>query len=89
MPVPAPMVATEGELLLHDPLPDVSVSVAEEPIHSEVGPVIKPASGNGLMVMTLEAVAVPQLLVTAYRMVSTPAARPETTPVLLTVATEV
>ena len=61
-----PIVATDVLLLLHVPpdVPDASLSVAFEPLHIAVAPVIAPAVGAGLTVTTAVAFTVPQLLAT-------------------------
>src|ERR1022692_2822236 len=71
-------------LALHKPAATVSVSVMISPIHTESGPVIMPADGIGLIVITLAKTVVPQLFKTVYVIVSKPAMTPKTTPVLET-----
>ena len=66
--------------VLHVPPLAVSLKVIIEPKQTLVAPVIVPATGNGLTVITYIATAVPQLLVTVYCMVSTPQDIPVTTP---------
>ena len=51
-------------LLNHDPLPLVEVKVIVLPAHTLSGPLIIPASGNGSIVMTPVATAVPHKFVT-------------------------
>ncbi len=62
-PVPL-IVATAVAVLLHTPPPAASVSVVVPAGHSEVVPVMVPATGSGFTVTILIATAVPQLLVT-------------------------
>jgi hypothetical protein len=57
-----PTVATEVETLLHTPPVAPLVSEVVPPTESDNSPDIEPASGNGLIVTTIEAVAAPQLL---------------------------
>ena len=59
-----PTVATEVLLLLHVPPAVALLSVVVLPAVSVAVPVMVPADGNGLTVITLAAAAVPQLLVT-------------------------
>lgn len=51
-------------LLLHTPPGAISVNVIEDPSHTLPGPLMVPASGNGLTVIILVATAVPHELVT-------------------------
>ena len=78
------MVAV-GLLQLHVPPDVVSVKVIVELTHTSTAPAIVSATGSGLIVIVSVAVAVPQVFVTEYTIVSMPADTPETTP-LLTVA---
>ena len=62
LPVPAPvtwpvalMVATPGLALLHTPPVAASVRVTGEPIHTDDGPVIVPATADGLTVTAVVA----------------------------------
>jgi alpha-D-ribose 1-methylphosphonate 5-triphosphate synthase subunit PhnH len=67
MPVTLPVeptVATLVEPELHIPPPEPSVTLIIDPAHTLKGPVIVPASGNGLTVTTVVALALPQLTVT-------------------------
>ena len=73
-------VATKLLLLLHEPPLTVGVKVMVLPEHTVEGPDIVPADAPGVMVTTNEAVRLPQLLLTVYRMVSTPAVIPTTAP---------
>ena len=63
----------------------VSERVIGEPMQTKDGPEMVPASGTGGMVMTFVATAVLQALLIVYRIVSIPACKPETSP-LITVA---
>jgi len=83
------MVAMEVVAALQAPPLAVSVRAIVDPPHTLSAPEIAPATGNGRTEMICVAVAVPQLLVTVYFMVSTPAAAPPTMPETLTVAMEV
>jgi len=77
LPVTTPLPVTVALvlLLLQVPLPVVSVSVIEAPLHTTDAPVITPAdAGTVLMFITAIAVAVPQVFVTPYMIVSTPTA---------------
>ena len=90
-PVAAFTVATDGVRLLQVPplLPLLEYVVAD-PVQTVVAPLIAPATGRGLTVISADAIEVPQLLVTIYFMVAVPAALPVTNPVLeFTVATRV
>lgn len=79
-------VATDGLLLLHVPQLDATDNVDVRPMHAGPTPVI---AGGALTVITVVAIAVPQLFVTAYVAVAVPAAIPVTTPdVAPIVATE-
>ena len=51
-------------LLVHDPPAAVSVKVAGTPTQSAEVPVIVPAFGNGLMIISAVAIATPQPLFT-------------------------
>jgi hypothetical protein len=61
----ASTVATPDALLLHVPPAAASVSVTEEPAHTDEVPVMVPAAGNGFTVTVVVTVVVPQLLVFA------------------------
>ena len=63
-PVTTPADTLAVLLLLHAPPVDASVKVIVEPTHTLESPVIVPASGNGLMVISFVVVAVPHILVT-------------------------
>src|SRR5450432_2128210 len=65
------------------------VNVVADPAQTVRAPLIAPATGSGLTVISADAIEVPQVLVTVYLMVAVPAALPVTTPVELTVATAV
>jgi len=54
------------------------------PAHIDAGPEIIPGTGVAITVTTLVATAEPQPLVTVYEIVSIPATRPVTSPVVLT-----
>src|SRR3954466_13500961 len=90
-PLTTPVALTEaiaGALLVHvPPEPEVD-NVITELTHTAEAPVMVPASGSGLTVMALVAVAVPQLLVTKYDIVTVPAILPLTIPDALTLATD-
>ena len=59
---PATLAVTS--LLVQLPPGAGSVNTIDEPTQTVDGPVMTPALGNGLMVITIVAVAVPQTLVT-------------------------
>lgn len=82
IPVTMPVVpmAASVLLLLHVPPAMPSVNVIEEATHTLDRPVITPAFGEGFIVMVFVAVAVLQVLVTEYLIVSVPAVTPVTTP---------
>ena len=82
-PVEAPTVATPELELLQVPVLE-SVRVDVVPTHNVVAPEIPETAVKTVIVLL--AAAVPQLLVTVYIMVSTPAATPVTTPVVAIVA---
>ena len=66
-PVAGLTVATPVALLLHAPVPPLNVLFDKpvvEPTQTDVVPVIVPATGNGLTVILIVAVSVPQLLLT-------------------------
>ena len=88
MPVTMPVLPTVALAVVALQVPPVAASarVTVPPAHTFAGPVMAPASGNGLMVMGCVTVVVPQPLVTAYSMVSVPAVTPVTMPVLPIVA---
>jgi hypothetical protein len=68
-------------LLLHVPPGSAAADkVMLAPVHRLEEPVIVPASGSGFTVTVAVVAALPQLLVTSYLIVSTPADTPETTP---------
>ena len=65
-PLAAPMVATAGLLLVHEPpLFPLEVKLIVDPLHTDDPPLIVPALRTGLTVSGAEAVAVPQRVVTA------------------------
>ena len=72
-------------------LPPVAASrrVPVKPVHIVVVPLMLPADGAGLTVITTPVLAVPQLLVTEYEILAVPADTPVTAPVAAVVATEV
>ena len=82
-------VATTVLVLLHTPPVVASVNVVDEPAIIVAVPLIVPAAGEGLTVITWVAAAVPQPLVTVYDMVVVPDVRPITIPEAFTVATTV
>ena len=88
LPAPIPIVtppltiATLVLLLPHTPPLIALLNVVDEPTHSDVAPVIVPATGNGLTVITCVSTAVPQPFVTEYEIMTLPAATPLTTPPL-------
>ena len=57
-------VATAVLVLLQTPPVAASVNADDEPAHTVVVPLMKPAAGNGLTVTTWAAATVPQLFVT-------------------------
>ena len=71
-------VTTATLLLAHKPPNVASVSIDEEPAHTVSGPLI--GSIDEPTVITFVATAVPQLLVTAYEIITVPADKPVTTP---------
>ena len=80
-PVTTPLETVAFALaVLHVPPLAASLRVILAPTQTLVAPVIVPATGNGLTVITCVATAVPQLLVTVYCMLSVPVATPVTTP---------
>jgi len=88
MPVttpPALMVALPL-LALHTPPEVALLKVMAAPAHTLVAPVIAPTAGGPIMVIVFVAAAEPQLLLTVYTAVSTPAVTPVTIPVPLMVA---
>ena len=80
MPETGSMVATAVLLLVQLPPEMVSNMVSAIPKQKADVPDTMPASAGALTVMGNIAVAVPQLLVSAYIMVSLPAATPVTIP---------
>ena len=74
-----PVTVAEGKLLLQIPPLDVSDNVIGVLMHTFDGPVIVPAKGSGLIVTRFVAMAVPQLFVTVYLIVSIPVVTPVTT----------
>jgi hypothetical protein len=76
-------------LLLHAPPDIVSLNVSVELLHSIVLPLIAPADGVLVTVITTLATADPQERLILYFIVSVPGVTPVTMPVLLTVATPV
>ena len=75
-------------LLVHVPPVELSVKAIDEPVQTDVGPDIVPATGSGFTVTPYVAVARPQLFTTVYVAVALPAAMPVTIPPVLIVATE-
>jgi hypothetical protein len=67
-------------LALHTPPLTDADSVISDDTHTIEGPLITPAESDGLIVMALVAVALPQLLVTVYLTVSGPTVLAITTP---------
>src|SRR5450432_4637294 len=66
------------------------VNVVADPAQTVRAPLIVPATGRGLTIISADAIEVPHVLVTVYLMVAVPDALPVTTPVLeFTVATTV
>ena len=84
--IPPALMVAWALLLLHTPPADPSLSVIAEPTHTLAGPLMLPALGNGVTVTGWVAVAVPQLEVMVYMIVSTPPLTPVTDPVPVTVA---
>jgi hypothetical protein len=76
---PPDMVAV-ALLLLHTPPVALSVRVTGKPVHTIAAPEMIPASGTSLIFMVFVAMSIPQILETAYIMVSVPAATLVTTP---------
>ena len=64
IPDDEPIVAIDGDIDVHTPLPAPSLSVVEADGHTDGVPLILPAFGSGFTVTTTVAAAVPQLLVT-------------------------
>ena len=88
-PDTTPVVETPaivGLPLVQIPKGAVDASVVVEPTQTESAPVITPAIGEGLTVIAYLAVALPQVFVNVYTIVSMPAEIPVTTPVGETVA---
>ena len=79
-------VAVVVDRLLHVPPVIVLFNEMDAPAHTLSGPVMLPAEGSGLMVIARLVVVVPQVLVTAYFIVSVPADTPVTMPEEVTVA---
>ncbi len=80
------IVATVVLLLLQVPPETPSTSVVVTPGQTVVEPEMLPADGVVFTVMDCVAVAVPQLLVAVYEMVTVPAVTPLTTPEAFMVA---
>ena len=59
-----PILAITGDTELHVPPGTASLSVVVAPGHRNAVPVIAPELGKGLIVTTVVAAAVPQILVT-------------------------
>ncbi len=78
IPLPEPTVANVVLLLLQVP-PPASLKVTVAPAHTTPVPVIP--AGRGFTVTTLIAVAMPQILVAVYFIVSVPVPAAVTTPV--------
>ena len=85
-PVVAAMLATDVLLLAQVPPDAASVRVMVEPVHTEAGPEMVPADGNGPTVIDVVAMPVPQAVMTTYDMVAVPAPTPVTMPVVPMVA---
>jgi hypothetical protein len=83
------IVSTAALPLLHIPPAVASDSVAVLPTQILLPPKTPLTTGNGFTVTAVVAIADPQLPEIAYVIVAEPAAAPVTTPVLLTVATNV
>jgi hypothetical protein len=77
--IPLKTVA-DALLLFHTPPVIASVNVMLSWAHTLAAPLIAPASGNGFTAMLAAVEALPQLLLTIYLIVSTPADTPEVTP---------
>jgi hypothetical protein len=75
-----PITIAAPPLLLQTPPVAASLKVILSPTHTLPVPVIVPASGNGFTVTLSAPLALPQLLLTTYLIVSTPAETPETMP---------
>ena len=91
-PVTTPVeetLAIEELPLLQAPPATVSLRVTVLVAHTLVGPVMVPAKGVALTVMVLVAATVPQVLLLVYEIIAEPAARPVTTPEVLTEAIDV
>lgn len=87
---PVPLtVATEVAVLLQVPLADASVKGVADEAHNVVVPVIKPDTGNGFTVTTMDAADTPQPFVTVYDIMDVPADTPLIVPVPLMVVTDV
>src|SRR6516162_6021752 len=80
------MVAIAGALELHVPPIAASLNVVVPPAITLAIPVTVPAKGSGLTVTTFVATTVPQPFVTAYDIITVPAAIPVTTPLVSIVA---
>ena len=75
-----PEIVTIGLLALHIPSEIASVNVITELTQTVEEPVIVPALGNGLMVITTNEVSAPHTSLTIYFIVSVPAVTPVTMP---------
>jgi len=82
---PALMVALPL-LALHTPPEVALLKVMVAPVHTVIAPVIALTVGGPMIVIVFVAVAVPQLLLTVYTAVSSPAVTPLTIPVAPMVA---
>ena len=85
-PVKDPIVAMEVLLLLHTPDGVVQASAVVPPLHTLSVPVIGATAMPALTFTVWVVVPVPHTFTTVYVMVTTPVARPVTTPNELTVA---
>jgi hypothetical protein len=77
----APILATNGLLLLQIPPGVTSLNVIKEPVQIVVGPVIAATVGTTVTVTGNVADALPQPVVAVYETVAEPAATPVITPV--------
>jgi hypothetical protein len=85
-PVEAPIVAIDGLLLVQLPPKTVLDSVAAEPWQTDEGPIIEPETAEVVTDTLFVDATRPQEVITAYDMVTTPAAIPVTFPEASTVA---
>lgn len=88
-PVLLLIVATAVLLLLHTPPPvALETEVVPAPMHMPVGPVIVPADGKGITVISAVSLTEPQTLLTVYDIIAVPPLFPLTTPDAFIEATE-